>query len=812
MDFQMTAGADTESETDKPVQGTIRDPWLWSGSLVLLGLFLLMFIITQQSTDAGVIVKNESTTGFSAARAMKHLDVIAASPRPVGSEGHETTKAYLMKTLTDMGLQPQIQKTDTALRFPDAPGFAAGSVENVIALIPGTSSTGAVVLNAHYDGAATGPGAADCGSCVIVILETLRVIKGGAPLKNDLIVVFSDAEEVGDLGANAFATQHPWMEDVRLAINYEAMGTGGPAYLYAMNRGNADLVASFTEVAPWKNGNSFIAGIFGLIPEQRLACDLQDYLNRGSAGYGFVFTGNTSAYHTMLDNKQLLDPATVQQLGDNTLALLHHFAERDLQHIKTNSEAVFFNIWPGQTVHYSADMTFPLAVGSLILLLVAFGVGIRKGDLRSSRVILAAVIFFSTVFFTFITSAVVWHLLNITNENLQTSLIGNWAVEWFLAGMLVLAVSVMTTISLLLRRILSYKHQYAGALTGFSVLSLLFSSVFPAGSYLFTWPVLMGSLVILLPILKRGFSGSVVVNSAIVLAAAAVPVMLIVPVMIGPNPFTGLLIRLDSLTGLPLLAVDTVFAALLSGLVVPVTGTLFCRRDSVENRWKWMLPVSGLVLTVTLFTIGLSLSGYDSRHPRPESVRYELDADKNTAQWVTGDERPGEWVSRFISTHDRTLETAGSSLLEYWPTTFTGPAGQMELHHPGAELLEDRQTADRRMIRLQFTPQKQGSFLNVTIQAGTQINAAQLNGRPLDLEEYAQAETGTLKINYANCPKEGITLSLKVDDFTKIQVSLVEIRKGLPTLPGKKANVRPETTMPSPISADYTVVRKQTIL
>lgn len=117
------------------------------------------------------------------------------------------------------------------MRFKGADDFSAGTVTNVVARIRGTSSTGAIALNAHYDSGATGPAASDNGSGVVTALETVRAILAGEPLRNDVIVVFSDAEEHGDLGAAASNQQHPWASDVRLALNFEAQGSGGPVLL-----------------------------------------------------------------------------------------------------------------------------------------------------------------------------------------------------------------------------------------------------------------------------------------------------------------------------------------------------------------------------------------------------------------------------------------------------------------------------------------------------------------------------------------------------------------------------------------------------
>ena len=103
-------------------------------------------------------------------------------------------------------------------------------MENVLARLPGSRGGGkAVLLDAHYDSLATGPGASDNASAVGALLETARALKAsGRPLTNDVIFLFSDGEEVDLMGAEAFVEEHPWAKDVGLVLNLEARGRAGP--------------------------------------------------------------------------------------------------------------------------------------------------------------------------------------------------------------------------------------------------------------------------------------------------------------------------------------------------------------------------------------------------------------------------------------------------------------------------------------------------------------------------------------------------------------------------------------------------------
>jgi Zn-dependent M28 family amino/carboxypeptidase len=127
---------------------------------------------------------------------------------------------------------------------------SAATVRNLVARIPGAASTGGVLLTAHYDSRTQSPGAGDDATGVAAILETVRALRTGPPPRNDVIILLTDAEELGLLGATAFAEGHPWMQDVAVALSVEMRGGGGPATMFETGDGNGWVVAALAEGAP----------------------------------------------------------------------------------------------------------------------------------------------------------------------------------------------------------------------------------------------------------------------------------------------------------------------------------------------------------------------------------------------------------------------------------------------------------------------------------------------------------------------------------------------------------------------------------
>ena len=119
-----------------------------------------------------------------------------------------------------------------------------------MATLPGNDSTGSVVLAAHYDSTFGMPGAADDKASVAAMLETARALVSAGPLRNDVIVIFTDGEEAGLLGASSFVAEHPLADRGGVILNWEATGNAGPSVMFETTSGNAELIKEFAASAP----------------------------------------------------------------------------------------------------------------------------------------------------------------------------------------------------------------------------------------------------------------------------------------------------------------------------------------------------------------------------------------------------------------------------------------------------------------------------------------------------------------------------------------------------------------------------------
>src|SRR5215217_7719414 len=197
--------------------------------LTFLFFFPGSYLVLQQHEPPSAVSINAPANEFSSGRAMRHLQVIALAQHPTGSSANDEVRNYIMSVLSEMKMTPQIQK----IGIRTLTGEAVVTVQNLAVRLEGEEPEGkAILLVAHYDSVPESYGASDNGAGVVTLLETLRALSSDRPLKRDVIALFTDAEELGLLGASAFVQQHEWAHDVGIVMNFDARGTRGPVFMF----------------------------------------------------------------------------------------------------------------------------------------------------------------------------------------------------------------------------------------------------------------------------------------------------------------------------------------------------------------------------------------------------------------------------------------------------------------------------------------------------------------------------------------------------------------------------------------------------
>src|ERR1043166_886463 len=404
--------------------------------LAIAFLFVAICIVFAEraSRPPGAVAENAPLTVFSAERAMKHVVAIAQRPHPVGSAEHDRVRDYLVAQLRNLGLDPQIQTAaGVGTRSADA-----GRVQNVLARMPGRQSGGpAVLLVAHYDSVEAAPGAADDGAGIAAILETVRALRAGAPLLHDVIVLFTDGEEPGLLGAAVFGREHAWAKDVAMALNFEARGTTGRSLMFETGPGNLDTVRVLRTV-PGVTAGSVFTTIYRTMPNDT---DLSELALLGMPALNFAFGDGADRYHTSRDDIDHLDTGSLQHHGQQALALTRAFGDGPLPRPRTG-DAVFFDLPTVGLVVYSEKWAMLLALVAAALAVIVIIRSRRKSTRFGSDVVLGAAATIGAVVLSGAAAYLAGLMLSLLHTKLPWGGAPAWSpVYWAAVAMLSLAIS-----------------------------------------------------------------------------------------------------------------------------------------------------------------------------------------------------------------------------------------------------------------------------------------------------------------------------------------------------------------------------------
>ena len=746
----------------------------WRGPAMLAALMVLAWMTSSYRTLPSPEPANAPDSAFSSARAMAHLVEIARRPHPPGSPAHEQVRGYLLERMRDLGLEPRVQTTTSLLGRGTT--VRATTVRNVIGRIPGRASTGTVVLTAHYDGREISRGAGDDASGVVAILEIVRALDHLPDLQNDVLVVITDAEELGLMGARAFVEQHPAMADVQAVISLEMRGSGGPSVMFETGPENGWIVRALRASGARPYANSMSYEIYKSLPNDT---DFTPFREAGRQGLNFAAIGRASVYHQNYDSPENLSEATLQQHGASALAAVRYLGGTSLAEVSA-PDVTFFTVPVLGWVIYDTTLALPIAAVLLIVALLVL-LPVRKASKRWTGIIVGLVLALISVAATAGAGygLVAW-LPRFHPEfgSLHGSAFHHEG--WYVSALVAVALAVVTALFGAARQRFFAAELTLGALI-LPLAAMAFVAIrFPAGAMNLQFPLaatLLGAGLLLIP--AKGRTGGVL---WVLFLALAVPVMaVLVPVV------EFIWIGLSFRAAVPIGAV----AAILVLLLLPAL-------DRLGEPNRWWAPLTSLVLAGLFVAVGIRAAAPDPERPAPSTLSYLFDHGTQEALWITDDsddpvDAPAlAWAEAQAGVsfgETRSLERYGFGAREprVAPATNTTPDG---IRKPEVWTLADTTLDQLRHLRLGVRSAVGAELLQFRFAAdgGTRLTA--INGRPLPVEERP------LLVEHWGAPDPVVILDLEMAAGADPEVDVVEhlFRPG--ELVGEEAFRRPPELAP----------------
>lgn len=694
--------------------------------------------------------QNTTVDEFSAAAVKEHIQQIAAAPHPIGTAAHAEVRDTITNKLAELGLEAEIQNS-IAIWPPSGNVIRAATVNNIIARLPGSENSRAVLLMTHYDSVPYAPGANDDSAGVAVILETMRLITSGQQLNNDIIVLITDGEEIGLAGAGVFFREHPWAADIGVVLNLEARGCSGGVFMFETGPDNAWLIKDWKNASKAPFGNSISNAIYKMMPNDT---DFSIPKKLGLPGLNFAYIDGWFAYHTPLDNTDHLDLDTLAHYGTNILPAVKVLGNKSLTNLPAG-DAVYFQLWPSGMIMYPAAFTWYIIAGIIGLLLITIMVGFHNKRLTAKGLLLG---FLAPIFYTGVGILLISLLLKI----LRLCLGGSIAEKSLYPDYRNI---FLPAFSLILLALFFFSHRFLsrwanilslglGALGWWLSGTIALKILLPGGSFIFMWPLLFG-LLSLWVIFYLDRPESISWSKVFLIGILVLPGLII----FGQLLFTlTLSFRLSSLL--------FIIVGIMTGILIP---SLAAMSRSAMGR----SAAAALVLAAVVFSYGL-ITQKNIVRPKQETVFYLLDADTENAS--LGVREKSAWTEKLLTASQQ------QDLPPYLPLfpgrIFSSPAPIYPLPAPRIEVVESSEAAGNRTAVLQVYSPAQAPVTSLFIETENSITQAEISGAGKDKSSNdvePPAGISPQRFIFYAIPETGIELKLVFAGTGPIDITAVDI-------------------------------------
>jgi hypothetical protein len=746
---------------------------------IIAGVFYFMMPQSYDTTEAPL-------SEFSTQRAYAKVKAMTSKPHFVGSKNHEEVAQYLINELKNIGLQPIIQEG-----FTLSYGGTLVKSKNILAKIKGASNSKALLLLSHYDSAphSYSHGASDDASGVATILESVRAfLHTKTQHKNDIIILFSDAEELGLNGAALFVTQQNWAKEVGVVLNLEARGSSGPSYmLMETNKGNAKMVEAFRNgKVKYPVSNSLMYSIYKMLPNDT---DLTVFREQGKIqGYNFAFIDNHFNYHTQQDTAENLNKQTLEHQGSYVMPLLNYFSNADISNLNSSNDNVYFNI-PFGFLYYPFEWILPMLIVAFALFFVFMFIGLGKHILRLDEIIKGFVSLVSSIILAGVLTYIGWKLLLSFYPNYQDILQGfTYNGHDYIYAFVCLTLSVCFFIYQKKAKQNPEMNQSIAPLFLWLLINVAIAFKLKGGAF-FIIPVLSSLLMLGVYVLTQK-------------SYSFINLILSIPTLVLILPFIQMLpIGL----GLKMLFVSAILTVLCFGLLLPIFGAFSQKRI-------WSLAF--LLLSIGLFAKAHFASDFEINKTKPNSLLYVIDGETDKAHWVTYDENLDQWTKRYLGENPKDASVLNKNKLysKYGSQySYMADAPKKAIPKPTIQFLRDTIKGNQHIYKIRITPNRDVNRYDVFVNAMTVQNLKANGVTSLDFQTKIGGKVSNKLLSYYVVDNLPLEMEFSIPTSEKINMDLVESSFNLMGNPFFKMAKRTESMMPTPFVLNDAIVITQKI-
>ena len=557
---------------------------------------------------------NAAPTLFSAARAREILKELVGDgvPHPMGSAADAKVRELIVNRLTALGYSTELQSGLSCNEFG-----ACGTPTNIVATRGAVTGNDAVMLAAHYDSVPAGPGASDDGVGVANLLEIARVLSVMPAPRHPVVLLVTDGEEGGLLGASLFTREHPLAKRIWAAVNMDTRGVSGPSLMFETGTANSWLMRLYGRSTLEPITNSLCYVIYKTLPNNT---DFTVFKAASYQGFNLAFIGDVAHYHTPLDSFENASPSTMQHQGANALSGLLALANA-ANTSPPAADSLFFDVLARTVIVWPIGLVLPAALAALVLLVAAAILLNRQGHLSSRQAVYGFFGALANVVMGGALSVAVLALLRILGR-LPPIQGPSWIAHPLAMHVGFAALTVLTTTAIaawFVRRAAFWGFWFGAGMLA-ALLSLAVALIIPAAGYV----VLLAALAAVV-----GFAPSAwAFIKGRGPAQGAADFAVLFPGLIALALLLPLLLLLYPALGAPAWPLATVTLCITAGFLLPLLG-------NATRPVRQRLAAIAAATTFGAICITVLLPTYSERWPQRINIEYWVDADSGRAHWYT---------------------------------------------------------------------------------------------------------------------------------------------------------------------------------
>lgn len=380
----------------------------------------------------------------------------------------------------------------------------------------------------------------------------------------------------------------------------------------------------------------------------------------------------------------------------------------------------------------------------------------------------------------------IWHLIPFVS---MIILLLIWSGQISLITVLA-TLGISVVIWLLFRKPTNVWELSFGSFLGWAVLMVVVSFMVPGGSYLFTWPLLIGLIPVGVYFLKKDHHEYSALHIGLFLLAA-LPVLLWFPYL----TYQFLVVMELKMAGGAIL-----FTVLCLSLLI-------FHIEIITRVKPWLIPILSFSAGLFFLLYGSVNLQYNERFKKQNSLILATNGNTGETFFTSFNDKIDEWTVDYLSAYPDT-----SKLSDFFPNAksdFLKKTIEMEnLTTPSLIVMNDSIINSQRFVKLHLNSGRNADKLFIYINSYSDSLKVAINKSGMKELKLPEG-TEWYYIRYFAFPEEGIDMEIQLTEKQNLEICLTNRIYGLPVLKGIEIKPRPDYMMSN---GDMTLATKKFVI